>query len=182
MGSKWQRAGGKAGGTQVGRQQEKHSSKLGVPTRELVAQALGCELGSLGWSRARYGASQSGRQQGCGQEEVSVSQRQSRGVCAAQCCKLQRPRTATVRHGYSTSARGSGVRLVTQRAAAGQKASDNDGEREERHGAAEAEGGVGTRGLVDSDGALFLKATSTMEGARWVGLTSTRTAPRPPRA
>lgn len=143
MGSKWQRAGGKAGGTQVGRQQEKHSSKLGVPTRELVAQALGCELGSLGWSRARYGASQSGRQQGCGQEEVSVSQRQSRGVCAAQCCKLQRPRTATVRHGYSTSARGSGVRLVTQRAAAGQKASDNDGEREERHGAAEAEGGCG---------------------------------------
>lgn len=36
----------------------------GVRTRELVAQALGCELGSLGWSRARYGASQSGRQQG----------------------------------------------------------------------------------------------------------------------
>ena len=68
MGSKWQRAGGKAGGTQVGRQQEKHSSKLGVPTRELVAQALGCELGSLGWSRARYRVSQSGRQQGCGRD------------------------------------------------------------------------------------------------------------------
>lgn len=110
---------------------------------------------------------------------ISISTTVPWGV---RCAVLQRPRTATVRHGYSTSARGSGVRLVTQRAAAGQKASDNDGEREERHGAAEAEGGVGTRGLVDSDGALFLKATSTMEGARWVGLTSTRTAPRPPRA
>lgn len=147
MGSKWQRAGGKAGGTQVGRQQEKHSSKLGVPTRELVAQALGCELGSLGWSRARYGASQSGRQQGCGQGRrrwtvggISISTTVPWGV---RCAVLQRPRTATVRHGYSTSARGSGVRLVTQRAAAGQKASDNDGEREERHGAAEAEGGCG---------------------------------------
>jgi hypothetical protein len=81
------------------------------------------------------------------------------------------------------------VRLVTQRAAAaaaaGQRASDNDGEREERHGAAEAEGGVGWRGLVDSDGAPLLKATSTMEGVGAVGLTSTRnpwTAPRPPRA
>lgn len=75
-----------------------------------------------------------------GQEEVggiSISTTVPWGV---RCAVLQRPRTATVRHGYSTSARGSGVRLVTQRAAAGQKASDNDGEREERHGAAEAEG------------------------------------------
>lgn len=37
----------------------------GVWTRELVAQALGCELGSLSWSRARYRASQWRRQQGC---------------------------------------------------------------------------------------------------------------------
>ena len=49
----------------------------GVRTRELVAQALGCELGSLGWSRARYRASQTGRQQGCGQHKsvnsISIS-------------------------------------------------------------------------------------------------------------
>lgn len=180
MGSKWQRAGGKAGGTQVGRQQEKHSSKLGVPTRELVAQALGCELGSLGWSRARYGASQSGRQQGCGQEEVSVSQRQSRGVCAAQCCNVH----VRLRYGTAT------LRL---RAAVGSDSSLREQRQGRRHlttmergrnGTVQLrqKGGVGTRGLVDSDGALFLKATSTMEGARWVGLTSTRTAPRPPRA
>ena len=50
------------------------------------------------------------------------------------------------------------------------------GEREERHDAAEMEGGVGWGGLVDSaTGALLLKATSTMEGALAVGLTSTRT-------
>ena len=103
MGSKWQRAGGKAGGTHVGRQQEKHSSTLGVPTRELVAQALGCELGSLGWSRARYGASQSGRQQGCGQGRGRYLNDSPVG-CALRCAVLvlQRPRTATVRHGYST--------------------------------------------------------------------------------
>ena len=50
------------------------------------------------------------------------------------------------------------------------------GKREERHDAAEMEGGVGWGGLVDSaTGALLLKATSTMEGALAVGLTSTRT-------
>lgn len=127
MGSKWQTAGGKAGGTQVGRQQEKHSSKLGVPTRELVAQALGCELGSLGWSRARYGASQSGRQQGCGQGRrrwtvggISISTTVPWGV---RCAVLQ---VATSTYGYGTArllyvcAR-QWVRLVTQRAAAGQR-------------------------------------------------------------
>jgi hypothetical protein len=109
--------------------------------------------------------------------------------CALRSAASGRPRTATVRHGYSTCVRAAVGRLVTQRAAAaaaaGQRASDNDGEREERHGAAEAEGGVGWRGLVDSDGAPLLKATSTMEGVGAVGLTSTRnpwTAPRPPRA
>ena len=95
MGSKWQTAGGKAGGTQVGRQQEKHSSKLGVPTRELVAQALGCELGSLGWSRARYGASQSGRQQGCGQGRSRYLNDSPVG------CALRSAATST--YGYGTA-------------------------------------------------------------------------------
>jgi hypothetical protein len=184
VGSKWQTAGGKAGGTQVGRQQEKHSSKLGVPTRELVAQALGCELGSLGWSRARYGASQSGRQQGCGQGRrrwtvggISISTTVPWGVHVR-----LRYGTATLRLraavGQTRHSESSG------RAAAGQSGRGHLTTMERgRNGTVQLrQRGVGTRGLVDSDGALFLKATSTMEGARWVGLTSTRTAPRPPRA
>jgi hypothetical protein len=61
------------------------------------------------------------------------------------------------------------VRLVTQRAAAGQRAEGRGHlttiERG-RNGTVQLrqEGGVGRRGLVDSDGALLLKATSTMEG------------------
>ena len=176
MGSKWQRAGGKAGGTHVGRQQEKHSSTLGVPTRELVAQALGCELGSLGWSRARYGASQSGRQQGCGQGRGRYLNDSPVG------CALRSAGAATSTYGYGTARllytvrlrAAVGVRLKEQRQGRGHLTTM--GEREERHDAAEMEGGVGWGGLVDSaTGALLLKATSTMEGALAVGLTSTRT-------
>lgn len=73
---------------------------------------------------------------------ISISTTVPWGV---RCAVLQRPRTATVRHGYSTSARGSGSdsSLREQRQGRGLRASDNDGEREERHGAAEAEGGCG---------------------------------------
>lgn len=110
---------------------------------------------------------------------ISISTTVPWGV---RCAVLQRPRTATVRHGYSTSARGSGSdsSLREQRQGRRHLTTMERG----RNGTVQLrqKGGVGTRGLVDSDGALFLKATSTMEGARWVGLTSTRTAPRPPRA
>ena len=143
MGSKWQRAGGKAGGTHVGRQQEKHSSTLGVPTRELVAQALGCELGSLGWSRARYGASQSGRQQGCGQGRGRYLNDSPVG------CALRSAGAATSTYGYGTARllytvrlrAAVGVRLREQRQGRGHLTTM--GEREERHDAAEMEGGCG---------------------------------------
>lgn len=146
-GREWQRTGGKAGACK--KQQE---GIWGVPTRELVAQALGCELGSLGWSRAR-GTAQANR----GGSRAAVA---GAGSTATAIDIYDASRGGAAGCASATSARGSSEGQK-QRGALAQTEGGRNGTMQERQ-VWVWEGEV----WWTADGSLLLKATSTHGQAR----------------